>query len=119
MSATSPINRTLLTLLDNQVGKGRSRFQVGPVNPGQGFDPGWDLAIGPNQSGKFVDDLGATADHDANFDDLVHPDQTSSVPGRTIRDSLAHVMSVVHHSESVNADAMILSVDHQAAFDMV
>ena len=50
---------------------------------------------------------------------MVHPDQTSSVPGRTIRDSLAHVLSVVQHSDVHNADAMILSVDHQAAFDMV
>lgn len=50
---------------------------------------------------------------------LVHPDQSSSVPGRNIRDGIAHVMSVVHYADRRNADAMILSVDHQAAFDMV
>ena len=50
---------------------------------------------------------------------LVHPDQTSSVSGRTIKDSIAHVMSVIHYADNLNADAMILSVDHQAAFDMV
>ena len=50
---------------------------------------------------------------------LVHPDQTSSVPGRNIQHSLAHVMSVVHYAKAHNAEAMILSVDHQAAFDMV
>jgi hypothetical protein len=50
---------------------------------------------------------------------LVHPDQTSSVPGRTIRDSLCHVMSVVDYAKYLGGDAMILSVDHQAAFDMV
>ena len=50
---------------------------------------------------------------------LVHPDQSSSVSGRTIRDSLSHVMCVTQYAEMLNADAMILSVDHQAAFDMV
>ena len=50
---------------------------------------------------------------------LVHPDQTSSVPGRTIRDSIAHVMSVIDFSNESDADCMILSLDHQAAFDMV
>ena len=50
---------------------------------------------------------------------LVHPDQTSSVNGRVIQDSLAHVMSVIHYANECNADALILSVDHQAAFDML
>ena len=50
---------------------------------------------------------------------LIHPDQSSSVPGRTIRDSLSHVMCVTQYANFRNADAMILSVDHQAAFDMV
>ena len=50
---------------------------------------------------------------------LVHHDQTSSVPGRTIQDSLLHVMSVIDYASESNADVMILSLDHKAAFDMV
>ena len=50
---------------------------------------------------------------------LVHPDQTSSVPGRNISDSLAHVFCIVNHAKEHNAQALILSVDHQSAFDVV
>ena len=50
---------------------------------------------------------------------LVHPDQTSSVVGRTIQDSLTHVVSVIHHVNETHSGALILSLDHQAAFDTV
>ena len=50
---------------------------------------------------------------------LVHPDQTSSVPGRNIQDSLAHVMCVNNYASEHHIDAMILSLDQKAAFDMI
>jgi exonuclease III len=50
---------------------------------------------------------------------IVHPDQTCSVPGRKIQDSIAHVMSIVDYVTEFNYDCMILSLDHMSAFDMI
>jgi hypothetical protein len=50
---------------------------------------------------------------------LVHPDQTCSVPGRTILDSILHVMTTIQYCDITDTPALIMSVDHAAAFDMI
>ena len=50
---------------------------------------------------------------------LVHFDQTCSVPGRKIQDSILHVLNVIAFAEEHNLEAMILSIDHESAFDTV
>jgi hypothetical protein len=50
---------------------------------------------------------------------IVHPDQTCSVPGRKIQDSIAHVMSVIDYVNECDQNVLLVSVDHLSAFDMI
>ena len=50
---------------------------------------------------------------------LVHNDQTCAVQGRTIHDGILKLYNAIHYIKEHNMDALILSVDHKAAFDVV
>ena len=50
---------------------------------------------------------------------LVHPDQTCSVPGRTIQDGILKIYNIIKHADEHDIEGLILSVDHKSAFDVI
>lgn len=50
---------------------------------------------------------------------IVHPDQTNSVPRRDIRDGIMSFYNIVSFTNEKKMDAVVLSVDHMSAFDII
>ncbi len=55
----------------------------------------------------------------AVMDTLVHSDQTCAVPGRDIRDGVLHLYNLVETAICKHKSAILLSIDHMAAFDII
>ena len=51
--------------------------------------------------------------------EIIHPDQTCSIPGRTIQDNIHLIRNVIEYSNSKNISAAIISLDQSKAFDRV
>ena len=51
--------------------------------------------------------------------DIIHPDQTCAVPGRTILDSCSLIRDQVDFCNTGNSPGLLLSVDQEKAFDRV
>jgi len=50
---------------------------------------------------------------------IIHPDQTCSVPGRSIFENLYLIRDIIHHCNSKRQRAFLLSLDFEKAFDKV
>ncbi len=50
---------------------------------------------------------------------MVHPDQTCSVMGRTIQDGILKIYNVLKYTDEHDLEALLLSVDHKSAFDVL
>ena len=53
------------------------------------------------------------------IDEIVHPDQTCSVPGRTINDNVHLIRNIVEYTNDKNMSAALISIDQSKAFDRV
>ena len=53
------------------------------------------------------------------LDEIVHPDQTCSVPGRTIQDNVHLIRNLIEYVNDKNMPAAIISLDQSKAFDRV
>ena len=53
------------------------------------------------------------------LEEIIHPDQTCSIPGRTIQDNLHLIRNLIEYSNDKNTAAAILSLDQSKAFDRV
>ena len=53
------------------------------------------------------------------LDQIVHPDQTCSVPGRSIIDNCHLLRDIIEYSNQKNIDGILLSLDQEKAFDRV
>ena len=51
--------------------------------------------------------------------EIIHPDQTCSIPGRTIQDNVHLIRNVVEYTNDKNMTAAIISLDQSKAFDRV
>ena len=51
--------------------------------------------------------------------EIVHPDQTCSIPGRTIQDNIHLIRNLIEYLNSKNISAAIVSLDQSKAFDRV
>ena len=51
--------------------------------------------------------------------EIVHPDQTCSMPGRTIQDNIHLIRNIIEYTNSKNMSAAIISLDQSKAFDRV
>ena len=50
---------------------------------------------------------------------VIHPDQTCSIPGRSIHDNCATVRDVIQYRVTTNTDGALISLDQTKAFDRV
>ena len=50
---------------------------------------------------------------------IVHPDQTCSIPGRTIQNNVHLIRNIVEYTNNKNMSAAIISLDQSKAFDRV
>ncbi len=53
------------------------------------------------------------------LDQVIHPDQTYCVPGRSIFDNVSLIRDIFHVSKLLNLDCGLLSLDQEKAFDRV
>lgn len=53
------------------------------------------------------------------LDEIVHPDQTCSIPGRTIQDNVHLIRNIIEYVNDKNMSAAIISLDQSKAFDRV
>jgi len=53
------------------------------------------------------------------IDEIVHPDQTCSVPGRMIHDNVHLIRNLVEYTNDKNMSAALISMDQSKAFDRV
>jgi hypothetical protein len=53
------------------------------------------------------------------LDGIVHPDQTCSIPGRTIQDNVHLIRNLIEYVNAKNIPAAIISLDQSKAFDRV
>ena len=51
--------------------------------------------------------------------EIIHPDQTCSIPGRTIQDNVHLIRNLVEYTNDKNMPAAIISLDQSKAFDRV
>lgn len=51
--------------------------------------------------------------------EIVHPDQTCSIPGRTIQDNVHLIRNLIEYVNDKNMSAAIISLDQSKAFDRV
>ena len=51
--------------------------------------------------------------------DIVHTDQTCSIPGRTIQDNVNLIRNLIEYTNDKNMSAAIISLDQSKAFDRV
>ena len=51
--------------------------------------------------------------------DIVHPDQTCSIPGRSIQDNIHLIRNLIEYANSKQISAAIISLDQAKAFDRV
>ena len=51
--------------------------------------------------------------------DIVHPDQTCSIPGRSIQDNIHLIRNLIEYANGKNISAAIISLDQAKAFDRV
>ena len=53
------------------------------------------------------------------IEEIVHPDQTCSIPGRSIQDNVHLIRNIVEYTNNKNVSAAIISLDQSKAFDRV
>ena len=51
--------------------------------------------------------------------DIVHPDQTCSIPGRSIQDNIHLIRNFIEYAKGKHISAAIISLDQAKAFDCV
>ena len=51
--------------------------------------------------------------------EIVHPDQTCSIPGRSILDNVHLIRNLIEYTDDKNSGAAIISLDQSKAFDRV
>ena len=51
--------------------------------------------------------------------EIIHPDQTCGIPGRTIFSNLRLFRDVIHYTTERNLDGYLISIDQRKAFDFV
>ena len=53
------------------------------------------------------------------IEEIVHPDQTCSIPGRSIQDNVHLIINLIDYVDDKNMSAAIISLDQSKAFDRV
>ena len=53
------------------------------------------------------------------IEEIVHPDQTCSIPGRSIQDNVHQIRNLIDYVDDKNMSAAIISLDQSKAFDRV